>query len=81
MIHLRIKNARKLKGESIRESAKGLDFKNHQDLARIEKGEKKIDAELLSKLSNYFNVTLDFLMTEKKKIELTDIHWNYKSKF
>ena len=34
-----LKNARKVKGETLRESAKGLGLKNHQDLARIENGE------------------------------------------
>ena len=83
----RLKEARKMKGQSLREAAKGLTesgFKlSHQGLNKYERGEVEIDSTKLIRFANYYGVTADYLVPNKNrpKVELTNIkfhkvrHW------
>lgn len=78
---LRLKEARKMSGLTLREAAKGLGF-SHQYLHKIEKDGLKADSETLIKFSKFYKVTIDFLIQNpnRPKVELTNIRF-FKSKY
>ncbi len=79
---LRLKEARKLNGLTLREAAKGLGF-SYQYLHKIEEKGVKADSEMLIKFSKFYNVTIDYLIPNpnRPKVELTNIKMFCKSKF
>lgn len=77
VLKLRLKEARLLKGLSLREAAKGLEI-SYRDLQVAEMGKKtKIEfgSETLIKFARFYGVTIDYLMPnpDRPKIELTNI--------
>lgn len=82
---LRLKQARALKGESLRKAAESLGM-SFQDLSRLENGQTiktKIGSAELSKFAKYYGVSIDFLIDSDKhpKIDLEIIHISRNSKF
>ena len=65
----RLKQARKMKGESLRESSKGLGM-SHNGLNKYERGEIKIDSEMLCKFAKYYNVSIDYLFPRQDRVEI-----------
>ncbi len=76
----RLKEARKLKGLSLKEAAKGLN-KTEKWLRKFEKGELGMDSEHLIIFAKFYGVSTDYLVPNpnRPKIELTNIHF-HKSK-
>jgi len=60
-MELRLKQARILKGQTIREAAKGLGL-SHNGLHKYEKGMIKVDSLMMNKFANYYGVTVDYLI-------------------
>lgn len=71
---MRFKSARKIKGESLREAAKGLGM-SHEWLNKVEKGKIIIDNEWLLKLANYYNVKLDYFFNKTPDFTFSEIKW------
>ncbi len=73
----RLKEARKLRGLSLRKAAEGLN-KSHEWLNKFEKGNIKMYSGQLIIFANFYGVTVDFLAPNpnRPKIELTNIHWH-----
>lgn len=79
----RLKEARKLRGLTIREAAKKLSEEQginitYQALHKWEKGEVSLDSTKLIKLANLYKVTVDYLMPSphRPKIEFGKIHFH-----
>ena len=77
----RLKQARKMKGLSLREAAFGLTAAgfnlSHQGLKKYEDGEIKIDSKKLIAFANFYGVTTDYLVPkEKKEVVLTNIKFH-----
>lgn len=69
----RLKEARKLKGLSLREAGAGLGI-SHESVHRFEKGSLKVDNERLIQFANFYGVTLDYLIPkERPKVEFGEI--------
>jgi transcriptional regulator with XRE-family HTH domain len=77
----RLKNARKMKGLSLRAAAKELGM-SHEGLRKFESGKLKIDGELLIKFAKFYDVKIDYLVpsTHRPKIEFGEIHYHKISK-
>lgn len=76
-MELRLKQARILKGETLRDSAKNLGM-SFQMLHKYEKGLVKIDSEKLNAFANYYGVSIDYLIPnlERPKVELKNIQFH-----
>lgn len=72
----RLREARKLRGMTVDEAAKGLGF-SKQYLSKIEINGCQMDSEKLLKFAKFYNVTVDYLIPnkDKPKIELGEIKW------
>ena len=69
----RLKQARVIKGLSLREAAKGLGI-SHESVSKFEKGKLKMDSERLIQFANFYGVTVDYLVPkERPKVELGEI--------
>lgn len=82
----RLKQARKMKGLSLRKAAEGLSasgFKlSHEGLNKYEKGLIEIDSTILVKFAKFYGVTNDYLVQkENKKVEFGKIRWFKSSKY
>lgn len=53
---------------SLRELATELGFSSHAHLGRIEKGEKTPSAELILKIADFFEVSIDDLMRDEREL-------------
>ena len=73
----KLKQARKMKGESLREAAKGLKL-SHEGLRKYENGLIKMGSKELIKFAKYYGVTVDYLVPSdnKPKIELTNVQFH-----
>jgi len=74
-IIFRLREARKLKGMSLREAANGLDM-SHEALRKYEHGDIGIDSEKLGKFAKFYGVTQEFLVPHKNrpKVEFGEIY-------
>ena len=70
----RLKQARKGKGLSLREAAKGMNL-SHESVAKFEKGTLKLDSNRLIQFANLYGVTVDYLLPSdaRPKIELGEV--------
>lgn len=70
----RFKQARKMKGESLRQAANGLGL-SHEGLNKYEQGKIKVDSTILIKFAEYYGVPIDYLIPNQNrpKIILTNI--------
>lgn len=78
----RLKNARKMKGLSLREAAKGLGI-SHEGLRKFENGKIKIDSSLLVKFAKFYNVKPDYIVISNGRpvVELGKLHFHRISKY
>ncbi|MFA7307640.1 MAG: helix-turn-helix transcriptional regulator [Hyphomicrobium sp.] len=78
----KLKEARKMKGESLREASKGMG-KSHEWLNKHENGKLKMDSELLIMFAKYYGVTVDYLMPNpnRPKIVLGEVEFHKYTKF
>lgn len=65
----KLRALRDKRGVSLRELAGELGFSSHAHLGRIEKGEKTPSAELTLKIADYFGVSIDDLMRDKRELD------------
>ena len=74
---LRLKQARKMKGESLRQSAKGLGM-SHEGLNKYEQGKIKVDSKMLIRFAKYYGVSFDYLIDNKNrpKVELKNVKFH-----
>lgn len=71
----RLRNARKLKGMSLREAAKGLGM-SYEGLRKYENGKIKIDSTRLIKFANFYGVKVDYLIPRTRpEIKFGKIHY------
>lgn len=72
----RLKQARKMKGQSLREAAKGLGM-SHEGLNKFERGKLKINSKKLIEFSKYYDVSVDYLSAQpsRSKIELSNVQF------
>ena len=77
----RLKNARKMKGLSLREAAKGLGM-SHEALRKFEIGKLKIDSNKLIMFAKFYNVKPDYLIHSDNKPEviLGELHFHRLNK-
>jgi superfamily II DNA or RNA helicase/transcriptional regulator with XRE-family HTH domain len=71
-VGLEIKLLRKKNGSSLRSFAKKLGI-SHSTLSKIESGLQSIDIEMIAKIADYFNVSVDYLLKRKIISEPTEI--------
>jgi len=65
----KLRALRQRRGMSLRDLATALDFRSHAHLARIEMGEKTPSAELIVRLADFFDVSLDQLMRDDRELD------------
>lgn len=72
----RLKEARTMKGQSLRQAAKGLQM-SHTNLDKWEKGLIGMDSTNLIMFANYYGVTVDYLVTNPHRptVVLTDVRF------
>ena len=71
----RLRNARKMKGLSLRKAAKELDM-SHEALRKFELGKLKIDSNRLVQFAKFYDVKIDYPIpnNNRPKIEFREIH-------
>jgi len=76
-MEIRLKQARILKGETIREAAKGLGL-SHNGLHKYEQGLIKMDSEKIIKFANYYGVSVDYILPSpnREKVEFKNIQFH-----
>jgi transcriptional regulator with XRE-family HTH domain len=84
----RLKQARKMKGLTLREAAKQLFDScgwtlSHEGLRKYENGEVKMDSEKLIKFANFYKVSVDYLIESphRPKVTLGKIRFFKQSKY
>ena len=84
----RLKQARKMRGLTLREAAKQLFDScgwtlSHEGLRKYENGEVKMDSEKLIKFANFYKVTVDYLIetTNRPKVVLGEVRFFKLTKF
>lgn len=75
-MRFRIKEARIMKGLSLREAAHGLG-KSHEWLRKFERGDYEMDSTKLIMFANLYGVTTDYLVDrpDRIKVELSNIRF------
>lgn len=82
MTKYRLREARKMKGLSLREAAKGLGI-SAQYLCRLENEGANFDSQQLINYARFYGVTVDYLVPNphRPKIELGEIKLFCKCKY
>lgn len=82
MVKYRLREARTMKGLSLREAAKGLGV-SAQYLCNLENKGARFDSKQLIQYANFYGVTVDYLVPNphRPKIEFGEIKFFCKSKF
>ena len=62
----RLKQARKGKGLSLREAAKGMNL-SHESVSKFEKGTLKLDSTRLIQFANLYGVAVDYLLPSESR--------------
>jgi transcriptional regulator with XRE-family HTH domain len=70
MIGNKIKELRKSKGITQNELATILGLKSQSTIASIENNKNKPSSELLIKIAEYFNVTVDYLISTEERLNI-----------
>ena len=65
----KLRTLRDRSGTSFRELATEFGFRSHAHLARVEKGEKTPNAELILKIAYFFDVSTDVLMKDELELD------------
>jgi transcriptional regulator with XRE-family HTH domain len=65
----KLRTLRQRRGMSLRDLATRLDFQSHAHLARIERGEKTPSADVILKIADVFQVSLDQLMRDELELD------------
>lgn len=77
----RLKEARTLKGLTLRQASVGLRENgvmwSYQYLGKIENKGVRMDSKLLIKVANFYGVAIDYLIPNpnRPKVEFTEIHF------
>lgn len=71
----RLKEARKLKGLTLRGAAKLLNL-SHNSVNKFERGELKLDNDRILQFAKAYGVTLDYILGTRPKVELGEIKFH-----
>lgn len=65
----KLRTLRKRRGLSLRKLASALGLATHSHLDRIESGQSKPSADLILKIADYFEVSIDRLMRDELDLD------------
>jgi transcriptional regulator with XRE-family HTH domain len=65
----KVRTLRKQRGLSLRKLASELGLSTHSHLDRIESGQSKPSADLILKIADFFEVSIDDLMRDERKLK------------